>query len=78
MQETLSRWLESSAGDVRFVEHPAVHTINEALIHVPAMPGLMVKKPVRARREGPAAFSRHRTFRQAHRPGGAGALIASQ
>ncbi|MGK5058962.1 prolyl-tRNA synthetase associated domain-containing protein [Janthinobacterium sp. LB2P49] len=43
MQETLSRWLESSAGDVRFVEHPPVHTIDEALIHVPAMPGLMVK-----------------------------------
>ncbi|MDN2717859.1 prolyl-tRNA synthetase associated domain-containing protein [Janthinobacterium sp. SUN120] len=43
MQETLSRWLASSAGDVRFVEHPAVHTIDEALIHVPAMPGLMVK-----------------------------------
>ncbi|PIF09163.1 prolyl-tRNA synthetase associated domain-containing protein [Janthinobacterium sp. 13] len=43
MQETLSRWLASSAGDVQFVEHPAVHTIDEALIHVPAMPGLMVK-----------------------------------
>ncbi|WP_219116364.1 prolyl-tRNA synthetase associated domain-containing protein [Janthinobacterium sp. UMAB-56] len=43
MQETLSRWLESSADDCQFVEHPAVHTIAEALIHVPAMPGLMVK-----------------------------------
>ena len=43
MQETLSRWLASSAGDVQFVEHPAVHTIAEALLHVPAMPGLMVK-----------------------------------
>ena len=43
MQETLSRWLESNAGDCPSVEHPAVHTIDEALIHVPAMPGLMVK-----------------------------------
>ena len=43
MQVTLSRWLESNAGDCPFVEHPAVHTIDEALIHVPAMPGLMVK-----------------------------------
>ncbi|MBE3026933.1 prolyl-tRNA synthetase associated domain-containing protein [Janthinobacterium sp. BJB1] len=43
MQETLSRWLASSAGEVQFVEHPAVHTIDEALMHVPAMPGLMVK-----------------------------------
>ena len=43
MQETLSRWLESSVGDVQFVEHPAVHTIDEALMHVPAMPGLMVE-----------------------------------
>ncbi|WP_058048952.1 YbaK/EbsC family protein [Janthinobacterium sp. Ant5-2-1] len=43
MQEILSRWLESSAADVQLVEHPAVHTIAEALIHVPAMPGLMVK-----------------------------------
>ncbi|MBW3510783.1 prolyl-tRNA synthetase associated domain-containing protein [Janthinobacterium sp. NKUCC06_STL] len=43
MQETLSRWLASSAGDCPFVEHPAVHTIDEALMHVPAMPGLMVK-----------------------------------
>ena len=43
MQETLSRWLASSAGDYTLVEHPAVHTIDEALIHVPAMPGLMVK-----------------------------------
>ncbi|PHV32079.1 aminoacyl-tRNA deacylase [Janthinobacterium sp. BJB312] len=43
MQEILSRWLASSAGDCPFVEHPAVHTIDEALVHVPAMPGLMVK-----------------------------------
>ncbi|PHV49724.1 aminoacyl-tRNA deacylase [Janthinobacterium sp. BJB301] len=43
MQETLSRWLASSAGDYTLAEHPAVHTIAEALIHVPAMPGLMVK-----------------------------------
>ncbi|KKO65386.1 Prolyl-tRNA editing protein ProX [Janthinobacterium sp. KBS0711] len=43
MQEILSRWLESSAADVQLVEHPVVHTIAEALIHVPAMPGLMVK-----------------------------------
>jgi Ala-tRNA(Pro) deacylase len=43
MQETLSRWLASSAGDYQLLEHPAVHTIDEALIHVPAMPGLMVK-----------------------------------
>ncbi|MGX9777108.1 prolyl-tRNA synthetase associated domain-containing protein [Janthinobacterium aestuarii] len=43
MQETLSRWLESNAGDCPSVEHPAVHTIDEALIHVPAMSGLMVK-----------------------------------
>ena len=43
MQETLFRWLASSAGDVQFVEHPAVHTIDEALAHVPAMSGLMVK-----------------------------------
>jgi Ala-tRNA(Pro) deacylase len=43
MQETLSRWLASSAGDVQFVEHPAVHTIDEALMHVPPMSGLMVK-----------------------------------
>ena len=43
MQEILFRWLESSAADVQLVEHPAVHTIAEALIHVPAMPGLMVK-----------------------------------
>ena len=43
MQETLSRWLASSAGDYQLLEHPAVHTIDEALIHVPAMRGLMVK-----------------------------------
>ena len=43
MQEILSRWLASSAGDYTLVEHPAVHTINEALMHVPPMPGLMVK-----------------------------------
>lgn len=43
MQATLSRWLESSAGEHTLVEHRAVHTIAEALIHVPAMPGLMVK-----------------------------------
>ncbi|MGK5049637.1 prolyl-tRNA synthetase associated domain-containing protein [Janthinobacterium sp. GB4P2] len=43
MPNPLSRWLASSAGDCQFVEHPAVHTIAEALIHVPAMPGLMVK-----------------------------------
>ncbi|MCC7644144.1 MULTISPECIES: prolyl-tRNA synthetase associated domain-containing protein [unclassified Janthinobacterium] len=43
MQEILSRWLASSAGDYQQLEHPAVHTIDEALIHVPAMPGLMVK-----------------------------------
>ncbi len=43
MHETLSRWLASNAGDDTLVEHPAVHTIDEALIHVPAMPGLMVK-----------------------------------
>ncbi|PHV25632.1 aminoacyl-tRNA deacylase [Janthinobacterium sp. BJB426] len=43
MQEILSSWLASSAGDCQFVEHPAVHTIDEALVHVPAMPGLMVK-----------------------------------
>ena len=43
MQEILSRWLASSAGDYALVEHPAVHTIDEALIHVPPMPGLMVK-----------------------------------
>ena len=43
MQETLSRWLASSAGDSTLVEHPAVHTIDEALNHVPAMSGLMVK-----------------------------------
>ena len=43
MQETLSRWLASSAGDYTLVEHPAVHTIDEALNHVPTMSGLMVK-----------------------------------
>ena len=43
MQETLFRWLASSADDYTLVEHPAVHTIDEALIHVRAMPGLMVK-----------------------------------
>jgi len=43
MQETLSRWLASSAGAYRLAEHPAVHTIAEALLHVPSMPGLMVK-----------------------------------
>ena len=43
MHHTLSRWLESSAGDDTLVEHPAVHTIEEALRHVPPMPGLMVK-----------------------------------
>ncbi|OEZ81655.1 prolyl-tRNA editing protein ProX [Janthinobacterium sp. HH104] len=43
MQATLSRWLESHAGDCPFVEHPAVYTIAQALIHVPAMSGLMVK-----------------------------------
>lgn len=43
MHETLSRWLASSAGDHTLVEHPAVHTIDEALINVPSMPGLMVK-----------------------------------
>lgn len=43
MQETLSRWLASSAGDYQLLEHPAVHTIAEARMHVPAMPGLMVK-----------------------------------
>jgi Ala-tRNA(Pro) deacylase len=43
MQEILSRWLASSAGDYQLTEHLAVHTIAEARIHVPAMPGLMVK-----------------------------------
>lgn len=43
MQATLSRWLESCAGDYTLVEHPAVHTIAEALIHAPSIPGLMVK-----------------------------------
>lgn len=43
MHHILSRWLESSAGDDTFVEHPAVHTIEEALRYVPPMPGLMVK-----------------------------------
>ena len=43
MPNPLSRWLASCAGDHTLVEHPAVHTIAEALIHVPAMPGLMVK-----------------------------------
>ncbi|MGK5064800.1 prolyl-tRNA synthetase associated domain-containing protein [Janthinobacterium sp. LB3P112] len=43
MQETLSRWLASSAGDYTLAEHPAVYTIDEALMHVPPMPGLMVK-----------------------------------
>ena len=43
MHHTLSRWLESSAGDDALVEHPAVHTIEEALRRVPPMPGLMVK-----------------------------------
>ena len=43
MQEILSRWLASSAGDYALVEHPAVHTIDEARMHVPPMPGLMVK-----------------------------------
>lgn len=43
MHHTLSRWLESSASDDALVEHPAVHTIEEALRHVPPMPGLMVK-----------------------------------
>lgn len=43
MHHTLSRWLASSAGDCPLVEHRAVHTIAEALMHVPAMPGLMVK-----------------------------------
>ena len=43
MHNILSRWLASSAGDYTLVEHPAVPTINEALMHVPPMPGLMVK-----------------------------------
>ncbi|MGK5012080.1 prolyl-tRNA synthetase associated domain-containing protein [Janthinobacterium sp. MDB2-8] len=43
MPNPLSRWLASCAGEHTLVEHPAVHTIAEALIHVPAMPGLMVK-----------------------------------
>ncbi|WP_180977523.1 hypothetical protein [Janthinobacterium sp. ROICE36] len=43
MPNPLSRWLASNAGDHTLDEHPAVHTIAEALIHVPAMPGLMVK-----------------------------------
>ena len=43
MHHTLSRWLESSAGDYALVEHPAVHSIADALIHVPSMPALMVK-----------------------------------
>lgn len=38
MQETLSRWLASSAGDYTLVEHPAVHTIDEALNHVRPCP----------------------------------------
>ncbi|MDN2678463.1 hypothetical protein [Janthinobacterium sp. SUN033] len=33
MQETLSRWLASSAGDVRFVEHPLRNTATVALSH---------------------------------------------
>ena len=43
MPNPLSRWLASCAGDHTLVEHPAVHTIDEALVHVPAMSGLMVK-----------------------------------
>ncbi|MDO8041248.1 hypothetical protein [Janthinobacterium sp. SUN137] len=33
MQETLSRWLASSAGDVRFVKHPLRNTATVALPH---------------------------------------------
>lgn len=43
MHHLLSSWLANSAGDYVLVEHPAVHTIDEALLHVPPMPGLMVK-----------------------------------
>lgn len=43
MHEIPSRWLSSSAGDDQLTEHPAVHSIDEARIHVPSMPGLMVK-----------------------------------
>ncbi|WP_332862332.1 hypothetical protein [Janthinobacterium svalbardensis] len=58
MQEILSRWLASSAGDYTLVEHPAVHTIDEARMHVPAMPGLMVKNLFVRDEKGRRAFSR--------------------
>ncbi|MFM2089050.1 MAG: hypothetical protein RLZZ237_3919 [Pseudomonadota bacterium] len=43
MQALLSTWLAHSAGEYQLAEHPAVHTIEEALLHAPAMPGLMCK-----------------------------------
>lgn len=43
MQDTLFTWLENAAGHYQWVEHPAVHTIEEALLHAPAMAGLMCK-----------------------------------
>lgn len=43
MQTTLLHWLDSAGHDYHFAEHPAVHTIDEALSCAPALPGLMCK-----------------------------------
>lgn len=43
MQTALFHWLDSSGHDYCLAEHPAVHTIAEALSCTPALPGLMCK-----------------------------------
>lgn len=43
MQTALFNWLDLSGHDYRLAEHPAVHTIAEALSCPPALPGLMCK-----------------------------------
>lgn len=43
MQTTLLHWLHSAGHDYHIAEHPAVHTIDEAQLCAPALPGLMCK-----------------------------------
>lgn len=43
MQTTLLHWLEHCGHDYQLAEHPAVHTIAEALACTPTLPGLMCK-----------------------------------
>ena len=43
MERTLLHWLDQTDIPYHLAEHPAVHTIEEALAAAPSMPGLMTK-----------------------------------